>query len=77
VIPILELDEIIPDLKAIDLNTLNVTTTLVLATYEVLVETNPSETNPSDHSMKLYTKMRSMMLLLRELETTLLSLENL
>ena len=44
--------EIVPELKTIDLNTLNVTT-LVLATYEVLVQTNPSETNPLDHSMKL------------------------
>ena len=52
VIPIRVLDEIVPDLKTIDLNTLNVTT-LVLATYEVLVQTNPSETNPLDHSMKL------------------------
>jgi hypothetical protein len=61
VTPIRELDEIVPDLNTIDLNILNIPT-LVLATFEtlveanpseILVETNPSETNPLDHSMKL------------------------
>ena len=61
VTPIRKLDEMVPDLNTIDLNTLNVPT-LVLATFEtlveanpseILVETNPSETNPLNHSMKL------------------------
>ena len=57
VAPTLDLDEVILDLNTIDLSTLNVKT-LFLATFEILVETNPSETNLSNHLMKLSMKMK-------------------